>query len=117
MEEQILGLAVAAAVAVGGVYLAWKFRHHIREQVAEWLRTHGLQKSALMDVLMVCDTVAGALDKRIVCKIFVKTQHTVEQKISEQTYTLEEISKIDSDVYAELEKRGHARKSIMKQVA
>ncbi len=102
MEEQIFKLAVAAIVAGSGLYLAWRFRHRLRDQVAAWLHANGLQKSALMDVLIVCDMLAGAVEKRILCKIFVKTKQTGEQKISEQTYTLEEISKIDPDVSAEL---------------
>lgn len=117
MEEQILNLAVAAIVAGGALYFAWRFRHRIREQVAAWLRAQGLQESALMDVLMDCDGLAGSVEKGILCKIFVKTKQTGEQKISEQTYTLEEISKIDPDVSAELEKRGQVRKSILKEVA
>lgn len=116
MEEQLFGLAVGVIALAGGAYFAWKYRHEVREKVAEWLRIRGLEKSALMDALMICDTLAGVVEKKILCKIFVKTQKTGEQKVFEQTYTMDEIQKIDSDVYAELEKRGHARKSILKQI-
>ena len=116
MEEQIVELLVAGIAVIGAIYFARKFRHQIREKIAEWLRARNLEKSALMDVLMVCDTIAGAVETGIICKIFVTTKQTGEQEISNQTYTPEEIKKIDPDVFNELIKRGHATKSIMAQV-
>lgn len=116
MEKHLLELAVGVIALAAGAYFAWKYRHEVREKVAEWLRVRGLEKSALMDALMICDTLAGVIEKNVLCKILVKTQKTGEQKVFEQTYTMDEIQKIDSDVYAELAKRGHARKSILEQV-
>ncbi len=116
MEEQIVELLVAGIAVIGAIYLARKFRHQIREKIAEWLRARNLEKSALMDVLMVCDTIAGAIETGIICKIFVKTKQTGQENISEQTYSADEIKQIDPDVFEELIKRGHAKKSIMAQV-
>ncbi len=116
MEEQLFGLALGAVALAGSAYFAWKYRHQVREKVKDWLHARGLEQSALMDALMVCDTLAGAIERNVICKIFVRTQTTGEQKVFEQSYTMDEIRKIDPDVYAELEKRGHGSRSILKQI-
>jgi predicted TIM-barrel enzyme len=116
MEEQLFNVAIGAFALAGSAYIAWRYRHQVRETVASWLRTHGLEKSALMDALMVCDTVIGTIEKRVICKILVTTQKTGEQQISETTYSMEEFQKNQPDLYATLEKTGHAYKNILKQV-
>jgi hypothetical protein len=116
MEEQLFNVAIGAIALAGGAYIAWRYRHQVRETVASWLRTHGLEKSALMEALMVCDAVIGTLDKQVICKIFVTTQKTGQQKISEVSYTLEEFQKKQPDLYAALNQTGHAQKNILKQV-
>jgi hypothetical protein len=115
MEEQLLEIAIGVLALAGGVYFAWKYRNEVREKVAQWLRNNGLGQSLLMDVWMSCDTLAGAVEKKIICKIFVKTQKTGEQKVYEQTLTLEQLKSIEPSVAAEVEKRGAARKSILNQ--
>jgi hypothetical protein len=116
MEKQLFQLAAGVVALSVGIYFARKHRHQVREKVSEWLRNNNLEKSALQDVVTVYDSIAGAIEKNIVCKIFVKTQAKGETKISEVTYTMEELKKIDPDLYAEVEKLGHAQKSILTQI-
>ena len=115
MSQELIKLAVGAAVLAGGAYITWRFRHQLREKVAVWLRNHNLEKSALMDVLLVCDRIAGSVNQ-VSYKIFATTRQTGEQKISEEVIPLDALKKSDPDVYALLEKRGHAQKSILQQV-
>lgn len=116
MEKQLFELAAGVVALSVGIYLARKYRHQVREKVSEWLRNNSLEKSALQDVVATYDSIAGAIEKNIVCKIFVKTQANGEVKISEDVYTMEELKKSNPDIYAELEKRGHAQKSILTQI-
>jgi hypothetical protein len=97
------------ATLIRGAYLISKFWKDIREKVAGWLRNRGLQKSALMDAWIVLDNLVTTVR----CTIFVKTQTTVTQKVSETTYSRDEIRQKDPDVYAELQKRGNLETNIM----
>ncbi|OYQ67490.1 hypothetical protein B9G53_01155 [Pseudanabaena sp. SR411] len=115
MSQDLIKLAIGAAVLAGGTYIAWRFRHQLREKVAAWLRNHNLEKSALMEVLLVCDRIAGSINQ-FSCKVFAITRQTGEQKISEEVVSLDTLKKSDPDVYALLENRGYARKSILQQV-
>lgn len=97
------------ATLIGGAYLISKFWKDIREKVAAWLRSRGLQKSVLMDAWVVLDNLVTTVR----CTIFVKTQTTGSQKVSETTYSRDEIRQKDPDVYAELQKRGNLETNIM----
>lgn len=108
----VIGLVVLAVTA----YIAWRLRHRIREKVAAWLRDHELEKSSLMNVWIECDKV-GVAAKKIACKIFVVTEKTGEQQISEDILTPEALEKLYPDVYAQFQKQGHVRTSILQQVA
>lgn len=112
----IFGFLISLVMLAVAAYIAWKFRHRIREKLAAWLRTNNLENSALMDVLLVCDKLAGTVDKKIICKVFVVTQETGEQKISEETLSTDVLKNLYPDIYAQLEKQEHAQKSILKQV-
>jgi hypothetical protein len=115
VSQDLIKLAMGAAVLAGGAYIAWRFRHQLREKIAAWLRNHNLEKSALMDVLLVCDRISGSINQ-VAYKIFAVTRQTGEQKISEEVCNLDELKNLDPDVYAELERRGHFQKSILLQV-
>lgn len=114
--KEVAQLVISAAVLAGGAYVAWRFRSQIREKVAAWLRAHNLQKSALMDVWIICDKVSVAVKQKIVCKIFAVTKETGEQQVSEDILTPEELEKLYPDVYAQFQKQGYVRKSILQQV-
>jgi len=112
----VIGFLIGIVVLAVAAYVAWRFRHRIREKVANWLRTHDLEKSALMNVWIECDKI-GVAAKKIACKIFVVTEKTGEQQISEETLTPEALEKLYPDVYAQLQKQGLVRKSILQQIA
>lgn len=112
----LFGFLISLVMLAVAAYVAWRFRHRIREKIRAWLSAHNLEKSKLMDVLFVCDDVSGAA-KKIVCKIFAVTKETGEQKISEEMLTPEELERLYPDVYAQFQKQGHARKSILQQIA
>ncbi|MEM9924824.1 MAG: hypothetical protein AAF915_13895 [Cyanobacteria bacterium P01_D01_bin.50] len=107
---------ILGAIALGGgIYFALKYRHKIREEVAKWLRDRGLEKSALTEALLVFDTVAGSPGV-IRRKLFVTTQETGEQKLSEENFTMDEFKKLYPDMAAEVERRGHASKNILEDI-
>ncbi len=90
-------------------YFAWQYRNQIRESVAAWLRKQGLQDSTLMKAWIVFDQFISGVRR----SLMVETRQTGTQKISETTHSLEEIRKIDPDVYDQLQKLGYAEKDIM----
>ena len=112
----IFGFLISLVMLAVAAYFAWQFRHRIREKIKAWLHAQNLDKSALMDILFVCDDDTGAA-KKIVCKIFAVTKETGEQQISEEMLTPEELEKLYPDVYSQLQKQGHAKKSILQQIA
>lgn len=111
----IIGFLIGIVVLAVAAYAAWRFRHRIRDKVASWLRAHDLEESKLMEAWIEFDNI-GVAAKKIACKIFVVTEETGEQKISEETLTPEALEKLDPDAYAQFQKQGHARKSILQQV-
>lgn len=119
MNDNLAQLAIGAVVATGavvcGLYAAHKYRAEVRDRVQRWLHQNNLEKTALTDVLFVCDNVAGQANK-FTCKIFVKTKEKGEQKVSENTYSLEELKKVNPDIAAQMESRQHSQKSILKLV-
>jgi hypothetical protein len=98
---------IAILATVG--YLAWNHQHQIRESVAAWLREQGLQDSALMKAWIVFDQLISGVRR----SLMVETKQTGIQKISETTYSFEEIRKTDPDVYDQLQRLGYAKKDIM----
>lgn len=110
-----IGTAVAIGAVAGGLYLSHKFRHKVREDVRDWLHRNNLAKTRLTDVLMVCDRVAGQVDK-VTCKIFVETQEKGQQVVSEETYSLEQLQKMHPDIAERLTKGQSAQDSILKLI-
>ena len=114
--KEVAQLVFGVAVLAGGVYIAWRLRNQIREKIAAWLRDHGLEKSKLMDVLIVCDNMTTVVNQKLVCKIFAITQETGEQEVSEEMLSPETLENLYPDVYAQLQKQGHVRESILQQL-
>lgn len=96
MNEQIFGIIAALIGAVitfiVGLWANHKYRHQARTKLSEWLRRNNLNKKAVTSAVVRADKVLGTADK-FVCRFFVKTEKTGEQKISEQVMTLEELEK------------------------
>jgi|GEM_PF-2728151 len=120
MNDQIFKAAIATVVGVGavvgGLYLARKFRHKVRDRIELWLHSRGLSKSKLTDVLFVCDEAFRHIDDKVTCKIFVETQETGKQQVFEETFSLEDLERIDPEIAAQIRKNRRIEKSIMNQI-
>jgi hypothetical protein len=124
----VFGVAAAVGVAIGGYYATRKYlpivrnriknwletdRHNIREQVIAWLHKNNLDKTALLDLVNICDTVAN-LSNKIMFKVCAKTEKTGLVDVYEEIITLEELEKVDPDVAKQvLNKITQERTSIM----
>jgi hypothetical protein len=105
------GIAVLGALLFGG-YLMVKFWDDIREKVCGWLRQHGLQESALMNVIIRFDNLITGVRSTL----FVKTRQTGEQKIMERELTeaeIEALKKKEPEVYDHLKRKGFAQKDLL----
>jgi hypothetical protein len=119
MNEQTFKVAIATVAGVGavigGLYLARRFRHKVRTQIESWLHDRGLSKSALTDIIYVCDRAGFYMDK-VTCKIFVETKEVGKVQVSEETLSVEELERINPEIAAQVRKNVHAEKSIMSQI-
>ena len=112
----ILGVG-AAAVLAGGVYIGWRYRQKIRDEVSAWLRERNLEKTVLMSALLLFDNVFAGVDRVVRRRIVVQTQQTGKQFISEEIMTDEEISKLDPEVRKLLMTNNSVEKDIYKLVS
>jgi hypothetical protein len=105
MSAEVIKISIAVvgvvAVAAGGLYLGWRYRQQIRQEVSSWLIKRNLQNTALMSALLVFDKVVAGVD-RVSRKIVVQTSQTGKQVISKEDISLEELRKTDPDVYKQL---------------
>jgi G3E family GTPase len=95
---------------LAGTAIAATFWDSIREKVAEWLRSAGLQKTKLMSAWIRLDSIVAGVR----CRIFVKTVDRKQHQVSEETYTQSQIN--DADVLAELKRLGHAKRDILQLI-
>jgi hypothetical protein len=105
------GIAVLGAILFGG-YLMVKFWDDIRENVCAWLRQHGLQESALMNVTIRFDSLITGVRSTL----FVNTRQTGKQKIMERELTEAEIDalkKKEPEVYEHMKRKGFAQKDLL----
>ena len=120
MSSEVVKVSIvlvgAAAIAAGVLYLGWRYRQKIREEVSHWLRQRNLQNTALMSALVIFDGVTAGLD-RVRRRILIKTSETGEQVISEQSISLAELRKVAPEVHALLVKKGSAEQDIYKLVS
>lgn len=102
MSSEVIKITIAvvgaAAVAAGALYIGWRYRQRIRDEVLKWLRQRNLENSALMSALVLYDKVIVGID-RVRRRILVETAETGQVVVSEQELSLEELRKISQELY------------------
>jgi hypothetical protein len=107
---QYLFYAVLALLGIGAVAVAVTaivFWDSIRDLLAGWLRSKGLEKTVLMDALIRLDTVMG----KVRCQLFATTTNTGTAKIEETTFTMDQID--DPQLREELIRRGLVERNVL----
>lgn len=105
----------AAALAAGALYIGWRYRQKIRDEVSKWLRQRNLENSALMSAFIFFDNVIAGID-RVRRRILVETAETGQVVVSEQDISLEELRKISPDVYELVVQNGTVAQDIYSMV-
>lgn len=95
---------------LGGLVTAAYFWDTVRDKVAAWLRSRGLENSALMDAWIQMDSLVTYVR----CRIFVKTAYSGSVQVSEEVYSIDEIT--DPDVITELKRKGLSTRNILAMV-
>lgn len=120
MSEEVFKVSIvvvgAIAAAAGGLYLGWRYRQKIREDVSSWLRQRNLQNSALMSALLMFDNVMAGVEQ-VRRRIVVKTSETGEQVVAEEDISLEELRKTAPEIYELLMANGSVEQDIYKLVS
>lgn len=120
MSEEVVKVSIvvvgAIAAAAGGLYLGWRYRQKIREDVSSWLRQRNLQNSALMSALLMFDNVMAGVEQ-VRRRIVVKTSETGEQVVAEEDISLEELRKTAPEIYELLMANGSVEQDIYKLVS
>jgi len=120
MSEEVVKVSIAVvgfiAVAAGGLYLGWRYRQKIREQVSSWLRQRNLEKSSLMSALLFFDKVVVGLEM-VRRRFIVITAETGQEVISEENISLEELRKLSPEIYELLNAGNSVEQDIYKLVS
>jgi hypothetical protein len=98
MSSEAIKVTIVVAVAIGALYLGWRYRQKVRDEVSKWLRQRNLENSALMSALIVYDNIIVGID-RVRRRILVETVETGQVVVSEQSISLEELHKINPELY------------------
>jgi len=96
MSSELIKVAITAigavAVAGGFVYIGWRYRQKIREEVSQWLQQKNLEKTVLMSALVIFDNVTSSLE-RVRRRIIVETSEIGQQIISEEIVAMDSLPK------------------------
>lgn len=101
----IAGVLIAAAIAA---LVATTLIKDIRLALAEWLRSRGLQASALMNVLVRLDRVDSGVRASLKIRVRRRRKATV---VLEQIYSMAQVK--DASLRAELDQRGYIKYQIL----
>jgi hypothetical protein len=102
-----ISLLIMGILAVSVTVAYWD---DIRETVAAWLRSKGLQQSALMSAWIKLDVAVGGIRSRL----FTKTRQHGATQVSE---TIVSPDQLDDEMRAQLQRLGYAEKNIMSLLA
>jgi hypothetical protein len=104
MIHLIVYAAIAGLVSLFSVTLL----KDVQQRVARWLRQNALEDSALMEAVVLLDSIGSAI--RASVKVATRSQRTAILMI-ERTYSINQIK--DAQLRAALRQRGHAEQNVL----